>query len=549
MNKNFIKKLLITCFLGLVPFYGIVASDGKLSKNVKFGGSLPAGNYSDKLQMELKGHHYFKYHAPICNGHENYNTLIKAPKWINEISLKLNKDNIELFSEWEFRNYLQEGEDWEALTDIRIKENYIKLMEEKVAFTFGFQKFTWGVADDFNPTNNLNPKDYEIDGYDLEDIPIMAASIKYYPSEAWSLEGVYIPYEQNDEYFWEYSDMVPGQIFNQYKLGTIDFDTQPDAITSIEGIKRIETKNLTFSPKSSIVGFKTSYYSSAVDFSLSYVYDVDPFFTPRMQLEQYNIGVEYDYLNSGRTFNSIENQIAVGSNAYRVSDVILKRNRVHRFGMDIKKIIGKYGIWVEACYSLVKKSGDISYQNRKSDLSFVAGLDFFYGPNDRFYVNLQYTGKWIPNYYKNFYTDYQFGRPDLDKLGDKNYMDEYFHRMLVPSMGFQNEEYMHGIMTTFDFAFFDNNLKPGIDAYFNLPSGYDKEQKKRYGSLMLLPEIEYNAGNSLFFSVGAKLAYSWYKPQGSLKRKNDDPADLVGALKPFNNIFFKVSYKWNYKTK
>ena len=113
----------------------------------------------------------------------------------------------------------------------------------------------------------------------------------------------------------------------------------------------------------------------------------------------------------------------------------------------------------------------------------------------------------------------------------------------------QTEKYTHGFVASLDFNFFNGTLKPSFNAYYSLPSGYDKKEKKRYGSLLLMPEIDYSPGNSLHFYLGANLAYSWFKPRGSNKVRNDDQTDLIGFLNPYNNIYLKIEYKWNHNIK
>jgi hypothetical protein len=100
-------------------------------------------------------------------------------------------------------------------------------------------------------------------------------------------------------------------------------------------------------------------------------------------------------------------------------------------------------------------------------------------------------------------------------------------------------------MAQLEWSFLNGKIKPVINGYFNLPDKYDTKEKKRYGSLLLMPEIDFAPGNSLHLYLGANLAYAWFKPTGTNTIKNNDRSDLIGYLYPYNNMYFKISYKWD----
>lgn len=507
---------------------------------------------SGDFEIEIKGDHYFQYHLPTSEN--NYNTLIKAPKWINELGLEVNHQHIELVSKWELRGAMDETGNWGDMSEIRIKENYLKINKAKVSWSFGFQDYAWGVADDLNPTNNLNPKDYEIKGFETEEIPIFSAACKYYPNEKWSFQGIFVPLEQSDVYFWDYEDFVPDQFFYKKQFSGVNLNNNQAEVEYLPDTKNVKTSNLEFGPESSLAALKASYYSSGLDFSLSYIYDIDPYFTPKITLEQYSVGVNNeirDWIYNNLSETEANNMLAQmnSTSSYRISEINLERNRVHRFGFDAKTIVDRYGIWLEACYSLTEDSRNNSYEERNHDLAYTLGFDFFYGPNQRFYLNLQYAGKWIPKFDNNFYTDYKDGMPNGNFTDNESYMEEYYYRSLVQPFGMHTEGYTHSVSTSMDFSFFNGTLKPTINAFYSIPGKYDRMEKKRYGSLLLLPELEYSPGHSLHLYLGANLAYSWYKPYGSDKVRNDDATDLIGFLHAYNNIYFKLSYAWKHKLK
>ncbi len=507
---------------------------------------------SGDFEIELSGDHYFQYHLPTSEN--NYNTLIKAPKWINELGLEVNHQNIELVSKWELRGAMDETGNWQDMSGIRIKENYLKINNDKVSWSFGFQDYAWGVADDLNPTNNLNPKDYEIKGFETEEISIFSAAFKYYPNDKWSFQGIFVPFEQSDVYFWKYEDFIPDEFFYENQFSGLNNENNQPQLEAISQVKNVKIRNLEFSPKSSLGAFKANYYSSGLDFSFSYIYDIDPYYTPDITLDRYAVKIDSDFKNwifdnlSETKANSLMSQMD-GNKSYKVSEINLERNRIHRFGFDAKTIIDRYGIWLEACYSLTEDNGNDSYKVRNHDLAYTLGFDFFYGPNQRFYFNLQYAGKWIPKFDDDFFTIYKNGIPDRNLMDNEPYMEEYYYRSLVQPFGIHTEGYTHSISTSMDFSFFNSTLKPTINAYYSIPVNYDKMEKKRYGSLLLLPELQYSPGHSLHLYLGANLAYSWFKPYGSDKVRSDDTTDLIGFLNSYNNIYFKISYAWKHKMK
>jgi hypothetical protein len=502
-----------------------------------------------EFKIKLYGDHFFQYHIPVNEDYNNYNTLITVPKLFNTLGIHIKNNNIELVSEWEFRGMADKTGEWDSLSNIRIGENYIKWNPGKINLGFGFQNYTWGVADELNPTDNLNPENYET-GYKIEKVPVLSASVKYYPASWWSLEGVYIPFEQTDEYFFDTRDEIPAELFQEAYFSGYDLPTQrPETSlkTTEDSVYYIYPK---YNYESGILGFKSSFYTPSVDFSLSYMYDSDPFYTPQIELERYAVVIsqeleDYLYNNlSEEDASYIINQLS-GYNTYRIKSAGLKRTRIHRLGFDVKTIVDRYGIWLESCYSITEDKNNNSYKIRNHDLAWTAGFDFFYGPNDRFYVNFQYAGKWIPGFDNQFYTDYPWGMPDENYMDNEQYMEEYYYRALAQPLGIQTEGTTHGFMAQLEWSFLNGKIKPVINGYYTLPVNYDKKEKKRYGSLLLMPEIDFAPGNSLHLFLGTNLAYSWFRPAGSNTVKNNDHSDLIGYLYPYNNIWFKISYKWD----
>lgn len=73
-----------------------------------------------------------------------------------------------------------------------IREGHLKYRGDNFDLAVGKQFYTWGTADGFNPTDNLNPRDYH-DVPDREKMGIFSFAASYYPQDA-SLTLVVIPY-------------------------------------------------------------------------------------------------------------------------------------------------------------------------------------------------------------------------------------------------------------------------------------------------------------------------------------------------------------------
>lgn len=73
------------------------------------------------------------------------------------------------------------------------QEAYVEWSPGPWEVRLGEQIFSWGTADGFNPTDNLNPRDY-LDLVDNEKIPVFALSATYHVSDVTSLQFVLIPF-------------------------------------------------------------------------------------------------------------------------------------------------------------------------------------------------------------------------------------------------------------------------------------------------------------------------------------------------------------------
>lgn len=76
-----------------------------------------------------------------------------------------------------------------------LQEGYLEIHGKNMDLRAGKQVVVWGTADSFNPTDNLNPKDYTTGSLEVEDqrVAIPALRLDYYLGRI-TLGGVWIPY-------------------------------------------------------------------------------------------------------------------------------------------------------------------------------------------------------------------------------------------------------------------------------------------------------------------------------------------------------------------
>jgi hypothetical protein len=506
---------------------------------------------AQKSNFSIHGKDDFYFHFPVNTGGK-FEYPITAPKFVDLIGIKVNNSRLKFVSDWQIRSFVQDFGQQNDYVKLLARENYLKYKGNKLNITVGWQKFSWGMADKINPTDRLNPRDYTLTAFETQKIPVFATTADYYPSDKWKLQAVYIPYKQKNDYFWKNSDFIPDEFFEKYTISDIDFTTSKPELTFIQQNKTVIEKNPEFGLKSPVLGGKINFYSSAVDLALGYIYDYDNFFTPDIYTEKYYPGITPELQT--KIQNTLPANDALALIAYlnsiqstHISKVDLLRKRIHRFNFSAKTIVGKFGLWAEAAYSVTTQKNKNDFKNRSNELFYVLGTDFNFGANEQHYANVQYIGKWLPNFYNGFYSDYPNGLPEQDRQDDETYMQSYYYKALTQTFGLQNAGYLHALSANVKFSFLEGKLKPSILAYVQIPENYDNKQMKRYAEMFFMPTIDYSPGNALHFILGAYLAYAPYKPADADKINFDNPYTMLGLVNQYNNIFLKVSYSWNYK--
>jgi hypothetical protein len=475
------------------------------------------------FMLRLSGDHEFDYHFPVYSSPYNYDGQMTSPAFTNDLGVELQDGQIKLISHWALDlspEYSSSSSEYGvAGNDTLLKplENYISWNPSAFKLAFGYQVFSWGVADKVNPTDNLNPRDSTV-GWNADKIPVLAADANWYATDNFSVEAVFLPYKQTSIYPVDFADEITSSQLTEF------FVTSSGS--------KVDYSSLAYDPGSAVAGGKLNYHSSSVDFSLSYLYDIDAFYTPEITT-------------------------TLTPKGYDISSISLDRRRIQRIGADAKTTIGKFGLWFEGCYSLTDNSGSDDYSVRNSNLAYVLGCDTNYGPNDSYYADIQYIGTWIPNYDSSStssYTSFLYGAKTnplavYSQLTSQSYMQEFYERQTVNSLGLESEGLIQGVTLNLKWEFLDGLLTPQVTAVYTVPFLYDTTSATRYGDLALNPEIDLKPVDSFHIKLGADLAYAWVKNQGSDSVSLDTTTDKIGSYTPFNNVYLTVLYKWNYDLK
>lgn len=520
------------------------------------------------FKMSLYGEHKFDFHIPVIPDFMNFEGAVKAPKFLNEFGLEIEYKDVKLKSAGKFDVVLNDFGSWDKVLNIKPLENYISWSPWKIKLAAGLQVFSWGTADGLNPTDNINSRDYTV-GANSDKIPILSAAFSMYPVDFFSFDVVYVPFEQNDIFPRDIEAEIPEELFYGRNLdstadavnylltnavaiqtGTITSDDIAKEFAKYMGsssnAKNVNIVKFEFEPKNFTIGGKTNFRFPKVDFSFSYLYDFDPYYTPELTLTKEKIQ------NTGNTYYMNvpsppypEPVIPVtipASYFWRVSEVKLVRNRIHRIGTDVKASIDRFGLWGEFCFNLAEDYFSNRYTKRNHKISYVAGMDFSYGPNDDFYFNFQYFGEVYLNYDLAFYDDYEDGMPDSSKVDDQSYMKRFYYRAMVEKLGEVNEGFLQGVSLKMKWPVLDNLLTPSLAASYILPLIYDYDEEKRYGSLYFNTELDIMPVDSFHIIVGTDLYFSWVQKKDQAVELSQ--TDKIGTYHKDSNIYIAMKYKW-----
>ncbi len=311
--------------------------------------------------------------------------------------------------------------------NLEIREAYVQVngfLSKNLDLTIGRQQIVWGTADEFNPTNNLNP-------YDLEDIIDFgrkrgsdAINLQYYISNEFSLQGVFVPFFQPAN--------MPIGIFANVLNPSMEMP-QDMVLKSFSDTLMMPKYNL---GESSTAGLRFKGFAKGVDFSLSYVWGYDglPFVTRNTLMPVDTLG--------GININSQ-----------------LSYARTHIIGADLVTSIAGIGVWAEAAAFIpdhdMVMTTDLSafypgspvpvtqdsvlLEKQKPYVKFVVGGDYFF--SDGSYLNVQYLHGFIHERGTDELNDYFFLRYEKNFFNDKLKVTPIGGGFIVTDWGDINSNY------------------------------------------------------------------------------------------------------------
>jgi hypothetical protein len=497
----------------------------------------------DRIErVSLQANHEVRFALPVVGEHDDFAGAQKAPQLTNTFELGATRGAFSLRAALQGRLRLSQGGSADELISLQPLENSMSYSTSLLRATLGYQYYSWGSADKLNPTDNLNPRDYT-SGPDAEKLPLFSLSATLYPTSRVAIGGVYAPYEQSDLFPLSAPEQIPAELFSTIRFATIALSpsgVQPSTRIQQESVSIVQTQ-LPFEPTSFIAGGRVQLFGSVFDMSVSYLYDFDQYYSPRLTLEHYTFVNDQTTISSLLP-DSVRHQMA-SLGGWGLSDIELYRSRIQRIGVDAKKIIGRAGVWGELCYSLGEDHDNSDPAVRNDQLSWTAGMDISYGPADEHYLNIQHVGSWIVDYDKTVLQDYSQGAPDRRQLDSYDYMYRYYSRLLSQPLARQSEGALLGAAVRSEWSMVNNRFKPSIEALMVVPRHYDKTQGRRYGDGIGRITLQWLPEDAVTVSVGGELFYAAIKRRGESGLSNFEDS-RIGLYYPDSRVFVQATYAW-----
>lgn len=491
--------------------------------------------------VEFSGDHRAVFSVPAVRSHDEYSGNIKSPRLENDFSLLAENSTVTLYAGLRVTSQLYPKTEDETVSFSPL-ENTLSLEGDMFQTSLGFQYYSWGSADKLNPTDLLNPRDYTT-GPDAEKMSLFSASLKLYPTDRLSFVGVYAPYDQPDRFPVQPEKKISPALFSRSYIESISL-SQSGLVTEskqIAGEKRVTVSDPTFTPSSFLAGGRLRYMGSFFDLAASYVYDLDQYYTPEIEVTPYAL---IDENTSVDPLLPPEQLSVLPSQAYGLKEITLTRRRIHRIGMDAKAVVDRYGFWGEACLSLTdQKDGENKYASLGHQLDWTAGFDFSYGSFDQHYVNLQQIGRYIFDYDDDFSASYPDGQPSASDLANRQAMEDYYYRLLTNRLAYATEGLLVGGAVKAEWSFLDGNVKPSLEGVYVYPFSYDDAQGKRYGDLIGKAQVTWRAADAAQISFGTQGYYSILKPKGMDEICNETE-NRVGMYFPDSRVFLEGTFSW-----
>lgn len=325
-----------------------------------------------------------------------------------------------------------------------IVEAYAGYVSDKFDFLAGNQIVKWGRTDGFNPTNNINAKDYffltsDPDDQNLSNLMLRA---KYRINSAIDIDLIGVPYYRSSNYR-----------FDLFALG--------------EYAKFVEPTIPERKFKSGAIAAKINFELSRIGFSLSYFRGYDPF--------------------HGFNVKTINLDI---TNPNPAPEILYTATSYHKqaFGADFALPLGSWILRGEAAYNRTKGS-DLFMFIPAPDISYVAAIEKDFGG---YLTIFQYVGKFVPKFVKLEEPILLHPENPMSQLLYLQNMVYYQSAIFNRKIFNQQKSSNHALSITVRKSFAYETLTGELTGFYNITS-------KEY---MIRPKLSWNATDNLTFSMG-----------------------------------------------
>ncbi|NLG17337.1 MAG: hypothetical protein GX556_08430 [Fibrobacter sp.] len=491
--------------------------------------------------VTFSGEHRVLLSIPAASQHFDFDGEMKEPRAETDLELQVDRSDITLHAGLRVKSHLMlSGSQQQRFTWFPL-ENSVTLQKGLFSGTLGYQYFSWGVADKLNPTDNINPRDYTT-GPNAEKLAIFSASMRLYLTERLSLQAVYVPFEEPDLFPVGVSEKLASESpFRRVRLSSLNLvsGSPVPEIESVMSTGEVRIDDPDLDPSSFLAGGRVKFSGGTFDVSASYLYDMDQYFTPEIELEPYSPLDATTKIDPSIPSGALS---AVPSEFWSLKNLTLRRGRIHRMGLDAKTVIDRFGVWFEGCYSLTEDTDNSSWQVRNSSFDWTLGLDFSYGSSDEHYLNIQQIGRYIVDYDDRFSDDYQGGTPGLAQLSSRDAMEKYYYRLFSNRLAYVTEALLCGAALRSEWSLFDGNLTPSIEAVYLYPFGYDDTEGKRIGDIIGTAELSWKPADAVEMDLGFSGYYAAFSSKNNEIRNIYD--NKIGLFFPQSRIYLNAVFNW-----
>jgi len=389
------KKIIIILSVLIFSFIGVFAQEEENISKLEISGDLTSNQAfildKDKTWAWNENRLTFNFDKTITD-----NSKFHSEIWLRNIGVPSFYSTSSLFNKGIVDPY-----------NLEIREAYVQItgfLTKNLDLTIGRQRIVWGTADGINPTDNLNPYDFEYIFDFGRHRGSEAIRATYYLNDNFLLEGVIIPLYRPAN--------LPIGIFSDLMMGAMEL---PEGMTLAQFEDSLIIPNHTL--KNDVTtGLKFKGFVAGIDFSVSYIYGRENMPTASV--------VDITPIDAFGNVN-------VHTNLYFP--------REHIFGFDFSTNLFGVGFWGEIAafmptddvimttnintvnpvtfQPMIITSDSLLLEKNKAYFKFVLGVDYTFG--NGIYTNIQYIHGFIHESGNENLNDYLFIRLEKSFFNDK----------------------------------------------------------------------------------------------------------------------------------